>query len=367
MSTYPTQPGQPQSYQYVPPPTNGLGIAGFVVSLSGMIVCLGILCPIGLILSLVALTKAPRGYAIAGSIVGALGSVLGVLTALVFTGIIGTGLFGNPYYSYTANEIDNASYNIDSHFRNNQDTLPNQAMGNTLIASYYDEWGNNLQYEPTTSSTADYTISSPGPDGVFKTSDDIVHYYTAESQTDLAMESAGWEIDDFMNRHGKLPSAAQGTGLIQSDLDTWGNALQYAPVAGSTQDYSLTSAGPDGQFATADDITQQFATYQHFNQTPPPVLPDEVEPDKVEAAFELAADKIEKSFPIQSPLPNAEQVSQQAGVLIDAWLTPMRFEPTDNPPYYNLHSAGPDQQWGTDDDLTRGYYFAPSGEADGPL
>ena len=55
MSSYPTQPGQPQTYFYQPPPTNALGVAGFVVSLSGMIVCLGlIICPIGMVLSLIA-------------------------------------------------------------------------------------------------------------------------------------------------------------------------------------------------------------------------------------------------------------------------------------------------------------------------
>ncbi|MBX2851534.1 MAG: hypothetical protein KTR15_07305 [Phycisphaeraceae bacterium] len=367
MSTYPPQPGQPQTYYYQPPPTNALGIAGFVVSLSGMIVCLGLTCPLGLVLSLIALAKSPRGYAIAGSIVGALGSVLGVLTALVFTGVIGTGLFGNPYYSHTANEIDNASYDINSHFQNNQDTLPDQATGNMLISSYDDEWNNNLKYEPTPGSTTDYTITSAGPDTVFNTIDDITHFYTAESQTDLAMEFASWEIEDYVNRNGQLPESPQGTALIQSERDTWGNALKYDKLAGSAQDYRLASAGPDGQFNTPDDIVQTFATYQNFGNPLPPDISIDLEQDKIDAAFELAAQKIVKSFPVGAPMPNAEQVNTKAGVLFDAWLTPMEYAPTDNPPYYNLHSAGPDQQWGTDDDQTRSYYFAPSGETDGPL
>jgi hypothetical protein len=367
MSTYPTQPGQPQTYYYEPPPTNALGIAGFVVSLSGLIVCLGLTCPIGLVLSVIALTKSPRGYAIAGSIIGALGSVLGVLTVLVFTGVINAGLFGNPYYSYTANEIDSASHDIDNHFRNNKDTLPDQATGDATISFYADEWGGSLKYEPTPGSTADYTITSAGPDGVFNTSDDIVQFYTAESQTDLAMQYASWEIDEYVSNQGKLPSATQGTRLIRSEQDTWGNALEYAPIAGSAQDYNLTSAGPDGQFATADDITQQFSTYQYYNQTLPPDIAIDVEQDNIDDAFELAAQSIVKSFPVGAALPSEQQVNEKVSGLVDAWLTPMRYEPTDNPPYYNLHSAGPDKQWGTDDDQTRSYYFAPSGETDGPI
>lgn len=367
MSTYTTQPGEPQTYYYQPPPTNALGIAGFIVSLSGMVTCLGLICPIGLVLSLIALTKSPRGYAIAGSIIGVLGSVLGVLTTLVLTGVIGSGLFGNSYYSYTSSEIDSASYDIDAHYQNNQDILPDQATGQTLIASYYDEWGTALRYEPTANSATDYTITSAGPDAAFGTGDDIVHFYTAQSQTDLAMEYAGWEIDDYMSRYSKLPNAAQGTALIQSELDSWGNALAYAPVSGSAQDYTLTSAGPDGQFGNADDITRQFTTYQQYGNPLPPDVAVDLDQDKIDAAFELAANQIVKSFPIGAALPTEEQVREQAGELLDPWLTPMKYAPTDNPPYYNLHSAGPDQQWGTEDDQTRSYYFAPAGETDGPL
>ena len=57
MSNMPTQPGQPQAYYYEPPPTNTLGIAGFVVALSGLVVTFGLISPIGLVLSLIALMQ----------------------------------------------------------------------------------------------------------------------------------------------------------------------------------------------------------------------------------------------------------------------------------------------------------------------
>ncbi|MGB1123779.1 MAG: DUF4190 domain-containing protein [Phycisphaeraceae bacterium] len=288
MSTYPTQPGPPATYVYTPPPTNGLGVAGFVVSLSGMVVCLGLTCPIGLLISLIALAKEPRGYAVAGSILGLLGSILGALTILVATGVIGSGLFSNAFYlqSQTSMYIDNASYEIDNHFINNNDTLPDEPTGNSLISTHTDEWNNNLKYEPTQGSTTDYTITSPGPDGVFATSDDLTQYYTAYN----------WNTP-----------------------------------------------------------TQQHSSI------------DEIDETDIDAAFDLAAKKIVESFPPGTDLPTQDLVLEKTGPLSDVWKNGMRYSPTENPPYYQLKSAGPDGQWDTNDDLTRSFYFAPTGETDGPL
>jgi hypothetical protein len=54
--------------------TNGLGTAGFVVSLVGVLTC-GFLSPVGFLFSLIALFKPPRGMAIAGAVLGGLGSL----------------------------------------------------------------------------------------------------------------------------------------------------------------------------------------------------------------------------------------------------------------------------------------------------
>lgn len=72
--------------------TNGLGLAGFICSLVGF--CTGgLLSPIGLILSLIALGKQPRGFAIAGVIIGALGSC-GIIIAVIFFPVALVGLLG---------------------------------------------------------------------------------------------------------------------------------------------------------------------------------------------------------------------------------------------------------------------------------
>ena len=291
MSSYPPQPGQPQAYHYQPPPTNALGVAGFVVSLTGMVACLGLICPIGLLLSLIALTMSPRGYAIAGSIIGLLGSILGVLTVLVVAGVIGNGLFWNAYYDPTVMAIDSASYDIDAHFSNNNSTLPNEPTGNTLISGYTDEWGNALKYEPIAGSTTDYTITSSGEDGLFGTNDDVPQHYTAYN------------------------------------YNTWGGSSQHAS----------------------------------------PTPNEAIEHEEIEAAFNLAAKQIAEAFPTGSAMPTTAQVTQKVGTFFDSWLTPMTYSTTDSTTLYHLESAGPDRQWGTSDDLTRSFYFAPTGKTDGPL
>lgn len=369
MSNTPSQSTPRQAYYYQPPPTNALGIAGFVVSLSGLVVTFGLICPIGLLLSLIGLGKSPRGYAIAGSIVGVLGSILGTLTVLVIAGVIETGLFASNYYygsSQTSYTIDYASDEIDLYFRENGDTLPDEPTGNALITSYQDEWNYNLFYEISTGASADYTITSMGPDGVLHTADDIVQFYTAQTATEFAFEEASWYIDDYYSDYGRLPNVTKGTSLISSELDSWSNALRYSLVPNSSDEYTLTSAGADGQFDNADDITRTFTGYASFGGPALPDTPEQVDQDVIDAAFNLAAQQIVESFPAGTSLPTEIEFDLVVDELLDPWLTPMRYSPTNNPPIYHLKSAGPDKQWDTDDDLTQSFYFSPNSESEEP-
>jgi len=87
MSHAPAYQGPAPGYGAAPQPTNGLGIAGFVCSLLGIISC-GALSPIGLILSFIAIFREPRGLAIAGLILGALGSMWVVALAVLIGGAV---------------------------------------------------------------------------------------------------------------------------------------------------------------------------------------------------------------------------------------------------------------------------------------
>jgi len=77
-------------------PTNVLGVLGFIISLIGLvgefgaclclpIIFIGLLCPVGGILSAIGLRQEPKGLAIAGLVMGALGSIIWIIfLVLVF-------------------------------------------------------------------------------------------------------------------------------------------------------------------------------------------------------------------------------------------------------------------------------------------
>lgn len=82
----------PQPQVVIRPKTNAMGTAGFVLALLAWIFCWVpvvdvILWILGLIFSVIGLFKAPRGLAIAGTVLSLL-SILGVIVAIVFFGAL---------------------------------------------------------------------------------------------------------------------------------------------------------------------------------------------------------------------------------------------------------------------------------------
>jgi len=155
----------------LPPATNGLGLAGFIVSITGLVLTCGILCPVGFVISLFALRREPRGFAIAGAVIGAVGSlfalVVGAGIFFLVTGMTeavktGTG----PIQTVFA--LTEAVSTIEEE-KAEKGRLPNVVQGNELIARIHDGWKRPLRYEPHEDS---FTIRSAGADGEFDTSDD---------------------------------------------------------------------------------------------------------------------------------------------------------------------------------------------------
>lgn len=76
------------------PNENGLGLASFIVSILGL-VSAGILSPVGAVMGLIAIRREPRGFAIAGLVIGLVGSIWICLVSalfLAFFGVMGVGL-----------------------------------------------------------------------------------------------------------------------------------------------------------------------------------------------------------------------------------------------------------------------------------
>ncbi len=158
---------------------NGLAVAGFVCSLVGVFSA-GLLCPIGLVLSLVALGRpGQRGFAIAGALIGAFGTMVGVLILIVagaallaFFGVAFLLLSGPEKLEVTADFVHlvvrvKAYEEEVGHLPDSLDALWIEE-GRGL-----DPWGQPYQYSIIPGAKLGFDLLSAGPDGEISTDDDI--------------------------------------------------------------------------------------------------------------------------------------------------------------------------------------------------
>ena len=167
MSQTPYQPSpQPGSGQ--PVQSNPLGIAGFVVSLLGLIPC-GLLCPIGALLSFIAVFKPPRGFAIAGLVIGILGTILASTVGVGM--IMGLGQLGGVSTIFnTGKAMAEAEQKIVAYEKAHQ-ALPDDEEGQELIDDILD--GNEMPLRYRLLGPKSFELRSAGPDKEFDTADDM--------------------------------------------------------------------------------------------------------------------------------------------------------------------------------------------------
>ncbi len=155
-----------------PAPSNGLGIAGFIVSLVGLVLCLGLISPIGLLLSFIALFKRPRGFAIAGFIIGLIGSAWIILAGVVIfsmgAGVIALGASGFAI----AGDVMKINEAIRLHHSSNGVLPADLSVLQLDQETLTDPWGTyyRLEVDPD---GRHYTISTAGRDMVWDTNDDL--------------------------------------------------------------------------------------------------------------------------------------------------------------------------------------------------
>lgn len=176
----PPPPPSPPSYGagQPAPQTNGLGIAGFILSLLGLISC-GFLSPLGLLLSFIAIFRQPRGLAIAGLVLGILGS-LWIFIVFFFVGVgLLVGSVGLVAGAIGLSQVEAGleMYQIDQAIREYEAATGALPMSIDQLSGLdqddrTDPWGNpyTLEIDPDTGAR---TIRSLGPDGQAGTDDDI--------------------------------------------------------------------------------------------------------------------------------------------------------------------------------------------------
>lgn len=161
----------------VGPQSNQLGLAGFIVSLVGFVACAGILCPIGLVMSAIALRREPKGFAMAGVIIGLVGS-LGMLVFFLVLG--GLGLIAAAVGIGAA--IHLAEAKLDA--RHIGDAITTQIRAGSPLPTTLDDvqglqdewkqdkWGRPYRFTMSEDKKS-FTIESDGPDNKHGTFDDI--------------------------------------------------------------------------------------------------------------------------------------------------------------------------------------------------
>ena len=159
------------------PETNGLGVAGFVTSLTGLILTCGLLCPVGLLMSFFALFKRPRGFAIAGTIIGAIGSLVWVFIgmAIVFSAEEADDMYRHSHYAVqeATHDIERYGESLETVEKRERRLLSFADIRAKLTEEdAEDPWGQMIQVRAT--ARGDREIFSFGPDGLEDTEDDIV-------------------------------------------------------------------------------------------------------------------------------------------------------------------------------------------------
>lgn len=179
-----------------PSETNGLGIAGFVVSLIGILTC-GVPSIVGLGFSLLALRKKPKGFAIAGVILGVIGLLELVFMVFSVYNVLQTlsDLPASANQTYNRSIAQEHANDVAEEWKLTQQ-LPSQEEGQKLIEDETDMFGNELRYETDGSS---FSIRAAGEDQLFDTEDDIVvgPFSEAQEAIDLWEEGLQFDFDDF--------------------------------------------------------------------------------------------------------------------------------------------------------------------------
>ena len=264
---YPQQP-----YIMVPVrERNGLGVVGFVIALVGLAIPTGIVALLGLLISLVALGRAPRMFAGLGVITGLVGAVawlvlmilaiFGMLIAGVVAVVFGAGAFilTQPEIIEVTSDMLNTTM-VVVEYEKEHDQLPTDIAALGLgVSTQIDPWGRAYQYKLVDAEPG-FDVISSGSDGEFDTDDDMA-LSRLDEVWQSAFENFGSKIEDLCERLERL----EGTNIrfdqhvnrqsfSWSDLD---HAKRYreAAVAAAAVSVEETPApvAADDKYATSPD------------------------------------------------------------------------------------------------------------------
>lgn len=220
MSQHPTVPMSST------PATNGLGIVGFVLAMVGLLGTGGLLCPVGLIISLIAVGRQPRGFAVAGIVVGLIGSCGGIIVLLAFgasilalAGLVGMAVvLSEPEKVEVTTDMANMAFAIKA-YEDREGYLPASLdvleLRPTLLT---DPWGNAYRYLLTGDDGPGFELVSAGADGSFGGLDDV-----KLSELGRAWETGGLQVETTREGGGtRVRIDLSGRSVTATGDDTGG-------------------------------------------------------------------------------------------------------------------------------------------------
>ena len=183
---------QQQTPGYFPPyvmvpgrESNGLGVAGFFISLIGLFIPTGIVALLGLLISLVALGRQPRGFAGLGVLIGLFGTVVWLavmVVAVLGAATLGVGILicGAAFFILTQPEtieVTSDMINVTlavAEYEDEHQSLPADLSGLGLaLTTLTDPWGKPYSYKLAEGEDAGFDVVSGGGDRQLGTDDDL--------------------------------------------------------------------------------------------------------------------------------------------------------------------------------------------------
>lgn len=172
---------------------DSFGIAGFIMSLLGILgTCSGVgfclfLCPIGLFFSIIAARKSLRGFALAGLVLGGIGTfgcgilfVLAMVLGIGFLAILGISFFWIvPSAGEQLDNIRKISNEVQFWKEANKNLLPSDEQGDEII-SYLLKPNEKEKYDYDLLDEKRYKISSSGLDWFIGNGNDIESIFSFE-------------------------------------------------------------------------------------------------------------------------------------------------------------------------------------------
>ena len=227
---------QPQFVMVPVRERNILGAVGFVIALIGLAIPTGLVSLLGLMLSLAAIGRAPRGFAIGGTIVGLIGLVLWLLITIVavvaaLVGIVLAAVGVSLAFMLTQPEVvevtaDMVNVGIAAAAYEEEHSRPAAELGELelSVAMTTDPWGNPYRYQIVDGDPG-FDVSSGGRDGRFGTDDDI-----QLSRLDRLWEQAMADFEERMEQLGERLEQLDGGGYGSqwSGCEQWSHGDGYA-------------------------------------------------------------------------------------------------------------------------------------------